>query len=133
MIDDTEAWNNQPLQKRDQTLDGVVEIILYQLKAGMGRKFHQIMEEISVPLHHKAGLRILAFGNSLHAEDTYFLIRSFEHLAQMTASLNSFYKSDDWLNGPRSDILECITSSTKSVLPLNEAVISALKFNWARQ
>lgn len=100
------------------------------MNAGTGAKFHQILTVVSVPLHRSAGLDVLAYGHSLHAEDTYFLIRAFDSLEKMTASLDTFYNSDEWLNGPRSDILDAIRSSVKSVLPLNEAAINALKSSW---
>ena len=88
------------------------------------------MERVSVPLHQCADLEILAFGSSLHSEDAYFLIRAFDSLEQMATSQNSFYSSDDWLNGPRSDILDSIQSSSKSVLSLDEVAINTLKFSW---
>ena len=104
----------------------IIEIILYQLKTGTGGKFHQIMREISVPLHQCADLEVLAYGNSLHDEDAYFLIRAFDDLAQMETSQHSFYNSDEWVNGPRSDILDCIQTSVKSVLPLDPAYFNDL-------
>lgn len=117
-------------QKRDHTLERIIEIILYQLTSGTGEKFHKTMTEMSVPLHQSVGLDVLAYGHSLNSADTYFLIRAFDNLEQMTASLDALYNSDEWLNGPRSDILGAIQSSVKSVLPLSEAAIYALKSSW---
>lgn len=107
----------------------IVEIINYQLMPGTGGRFHQIMKTVSAPLHQAAGLEILAFGNSLHSEDAYFLIRAFDSFSQMTTSLDSFYNSEAWQNGPRSNILNCIEISSESVLSLDEAGINALKSN----
>ena len=115
------------MQKRDETLERIVEIILYQLKPGTGREFHRIMKEISAPLHRKVGLEILIFRNSLRNEDTYILIRAFDSLTQMAALQHSFYNGADWIDGPRSEILDRIKSSAKSVLPINEAAIDTLK------
>ena len=115
------------MKKDEKKIDRVVEIILYQLKLGTGHTFHQIMENVSVPLHHEAGLEVLTFGISLHSEDAYFLIRVFDSFDQMTVSLNSFYDSDDWKNGTRSNILDSIKTSSKSVMLLDEAAISILK------
>lgn len=105
----------------------VVEIILYDLKPGRGQSFHEIMMRISAPLHRNAGLKIIAFGNSLHDEDAYFLIRTFATSDQMTTSLNAFYDSDSWRNGPRSSILNSIQTSCRSVMHLDAAAIAALK------
>ncbi len=115
------------MKKDGQKIDRVVEIILYQLKPGAGRHFHQIMENVSAPLHREAGLEILAFGNSLHCENAYVLIRVFDSLDHMAASLNIFYDSDGWKNGPRSNIVDSIKTSAKSVLFLDETAIDTLK------
>lgn len=85
------------------------------------------MENVSAPLHNEADLEILAFGNSLHQEDAYFLIRVFDSLDQMTVSLSRFYGSDSWKNGPRSNVLDSIKTSSKAVMLLNEAAINILK------
>lgn len=114
-------------KKEAKKIDRVVEIILYQLESGVGRDFHQIMQNVSAPVHHEAGLEILAFGTSLHSEDAYFLIRVFDSFDQMTVSLTSFYDSNGWKNGPRSNILNSIKTSHKSVMFLNETAIAMLK------
>ena len=108
----------------------IIEIISYQLKPGTSDAFHQAVKEIAMPLHQNAGIDVLAYGHSLHGEDAYFLIRAFDDLAQIETSLNNFYNSDEWVNGPRSAIIDRIQTSVKSVLPLNEAAISALKSSW---
>lgn len=115
------------MKKDGKEIDRVVEIILYQLKPGTGHAFHQIMENVSVPLHHEASLEILTFGNSLHREDAYFLIRVFDSFDQMPLSLNRFYGSDGWKNGPKSNILGSIKTSSKSVMLLGEAAVNILK------
>lgn len=115
------------MEKNGQKIERVVEIILYQLKPGAGRSFHQIMENVSVPLHREAGVEILAFGNSLHSDNAYVLIRVFDSLDQMAVSLNSFYDSDGWKYGPRSNIVDSIKTSSKSVLFLDETAIDTLK------
>ena len=110
-----------------QKIKQIVEMILYDLKPETGHAFHEIMTKISAPLHREAGLDILGFGNSLHDKDAYFLIRAFDTDDQMTTTLNAFYNSNGWKNGPRSVILGSIKSSKRSVIQLDPAAISALK------
>lgn len=105
----------------------IIEILLYTMKPGTGAEFHRIMKEISVPLHNKMGIDIVAYGNSLHDPDAYFLIRSFESLDQLNSTLDSFYKSEAWRNGPRTDIIERISTSLKSVVSLHPEAIDELK------
>ncbi|WP_370579522.1 NIPSNAP family protein [Pantoea sp. PNT03] len=73
-----------------------VELLQYILKPGTGREFHTIMVEISAPLHRGADIDIIAFGNSIHDEDFYFLIRAFDDIEHMKASQEKFYMSDKW-------------------------------------
>lgn len=71
----------------------IVEILQYTLKPGTGKEFHQVMVEISVPLHHEAGIDVVAFGCSLHDEDSYYLLRAFDDIEHMKASQEAFYGS----------------------------------------
>ncbi|MFK3620018.1 hypothetical protein RF161_09565 [Pasteurella multocida] len=41
----------------------VIEILHYRLKPQSGQTFHQIMREISVPLHKQHGIDVIAYGN----------------------------------------------------------------------
>ncbi|MCT4709230.1 NIPSNAP family protein [Enterobacteriaceae bacterium H11S18] len=104
-----------------------VEILLYTLKKGTGKKFHKIMVEQSAPLHRASGIDIVSFGNSTHDEDSYYLIRSFDDPAHMKLSQGEFYSSDAWINGPRTEIIERIETSVKSVLILGAKVVDNLR------
>ncbi|SCW87318.1 NIPSNAP protein [Paenibacillus tianmuensis] len=105
----------------------VIEILLYTLKPGTGGEFHRIMQEISVPLHRKVGMDVVAYGNSLHDPDAYYLIRSYDSLDHLGSSQDAFYKSEAWRNGPRVDIIERISTSLKSVVSLSPEAIDELR------
>lgn len=96
----------------------VIEILQYRLKPQSGQTFHQIMREISVPLHKQHGIDVIAYGNSLHDIDSYYLIRAFETETKLQQQLDAFYASDDWRDGPRESIIRLIESSLKSVIML---------------
>lgn len=104
-----------------------VEILLYTLKPGTGQDFHKIMVEQSAPLHCTSGMDIVSFGNSVHDEDSYYLIRSYDDLEHLNASQEAFYRSDAWKNGPRTAIIDRIETSVKTVLILSENVIDGLR------
>jgi len=104
-----------------------VELLQYTLKAGTGREFHQIMVEESIPLHRDAGIDIIAFGNSMHDEDSYYLIRAYDNPEHLNASQKAFYRSDAWRSGPRVAIIERIQTSVKSVLMLTETATNGLR------
>jgi hypothetical protein len=46
---------------------------------------------------------VVAFGPSLHAEDSYYLIRSYASLEDRQQSQDAFYGSDEWKQGPQGD------------------------------
>ncbi|HDR1884293.1 TPA: NIPSNAP family protein [Pasteurella multocida] len=104
----------------------VIEILQYRLKPQSGQTFHQIMCEISVPLHKQHGIDVIAYGNSLHDIDSYYLIRAFETETKLQQQLDAFYASDDWRDGPRESIIRLIESSLKSVIMLPTQAIHAL-------
>lgn len=108
-------------------MNKVIEILLYTLKPGTGPDFHKIMQEISVPLHKKTGMDVVAFGNSLHDSDAYYLIRAYDSLEQLNSSQDHFYASDAWRKGPRADIIGRIATSLRTVMPLDSNAVEKLR------
>ncbi|WP_312994788.1 hypothetical protein [Chryseobacterium flavum] len=105
----------------------IIEILQYTLKKGTGEEFHQIMKEVSVPLHIHNGIDVVSYGNSLHDSDCYYLIRSFDDEESMATALENFYSGNDWKNGPREDIISRIGESMKSVLAVSQDAIEKLR------
>ena len=104
-----------------------VEFLQYTLNPGTGRDFHNIMIKQSIPLHIASGMDIVAFGNSEHDEDSYYLIRAYDNLGHLEESQDVFYSSDNWKNGPRAAIIGRIKVSVKSVVTLNVSVVDGLR------
>ncbi|MCC8368407.1 NIPSNAP family protein [Xenorhabdus sp. PB61.4] len=105
----------------------IIEILQYELKKGTGSQFHEIMVNVSVPLHRSQGIDVVSFGNSLHNPDCYYLIRAFEDMNELSAVQARFYKSDAWINGPRTGIIERIDKSVKTVIEMPASAINALR------
>jgi hypothetical protein len=104
-----------------------VEILLYSLQPNTGVAFHQIMHEISVPLHLDCGMDVVRYGQSLHDPDNYYLIRAYDSAEHLEASQNAFYSSDAWRAGPRESIIALIATSIKSVITLDNVALEALR------
>ena len=51
----------------------VIEIRSYKLKPGTGAMFHSLVSETSIPLMQAAGMIVVAYGQSLHDPDHYYL------------------------------------------------------------
>ncbi|MBH1932431.1 NIPSNAP family protein [Serratia rubidaea] len=107
--------------------DRIVEILQYSLKKGSGDEFYHIMREISVPLHIRHGIDVVAYGNSLHDADSFYLIRVFDSEEQMKSILDDFYASADWQCGPREEIINRIELSLKSILSLPSSTVDGLR------
>lgn len=105
----------------------IIEILQYSLKKGKGKEFHEIMKETSVPLHINKGIDVVAYGNSMHDQDCYYLIRAFENEEKMIDDLQKFYSCDDWKKGPREAIINKIDQNMKSVLPIAEEALNVLR------
>jgi len=104
-----------------------VELLQYILQPGTGQEFHEIMVGKSAPLHRGAGIDIVAFGCSLHDEDSYYLLRAYDNIEHMNASQEAFYGSEAWQKGPGTALIERIKTSVKSVITMPETVIAGLR------
>lgn len=106
----------------------LVEILLYKLRVGTGAAFHQIMHDVSVPLHQEHGIDVIWYGPSADDPDGYGLMRVFADLETYKQSLAVFYETEAWRLGPRDSIIDCIETSTKIVAPMDAGTIAKL---WA--
>jgi len=70
---------------------------------------------------------VVAYGPSLHDQDSYFLMRGFEGLTQREESENAFYGSSEWRQGPRAQILALIENYTEIVLEIEETTLQGLR------
>lgn len=104
-----------------------VEFLQYTLQPSTGNGFHQIMRNISVPLHQAAGIDVVTHGQSQHDPNSYVLIRAFDSPEHRQQSLDAFYQSDVWRKGPREEIINSIAVSVMSVVSMESAAIDALR------
>lgn len=110
----------------------VVEIRSYNLKPGTRDHFHALFEREALPMLRRWKVEVVAYGPSLHDEDSYFLMRGFRSVPDRQRSEDAFYGSDEWRNGPREAILAAIVSYTTVVIQLDDATIRGLR-NSTRQ
>lgn len=99
-------------------MTGVIEIRSYELKANAQAPFEALFREEVAPLLAAWGHRIVFAGRSLHGDDSFVLIRSYDSEDHRRASQDSFYSSDAWRNGPREAMLAMIDRFTSGVLPI---------------
>jgi hypothetical protein len=105
----------------------LVEIRSYNLKAGSRNEFHGLVLTISYPMMKRWGVDVIAFGPSLHDDDSYYLIRAYESLDDRRGSQDAFYSSPDWRQGPRESIISLIESDTSIVIEMDESVVDSIR------
>jgi hypothetical protein len=108
-------------------MNRVVEIRSYNLKPGRRAEFHRLVVEHSIPMLERWQVEVVAFGPSPHDEDSYYLIRAYAGLQERQRSQDAFYGSDEWRQGPRQAIVDCIESDTSVVLELDPETIDGLR------
>ena len=104
-----------------------VEIRSYNLKPGIRGEFHRLFLEEAFPILQRWNVDVVAYGPSLHDQNSYFLMRRYDSLVHREESENAFYGSDEWRQGPREAIIACIENYTEFVLELNEATVQGLR------
>jgi hypothetical protein len=107
----------QEQKMRTATAGKVVEILTIEVKPGKRDQFHKIYESQALPLLRKWKFDVVAYGPSLHDDNSYYVIRSFASLDDRQKSEDAYYSSADWRNGPREAILAIVDHFAYTVLP----------------
>lgn len=102
----------------------IVEIRTYRLHPGSGPRFHRLLADFSVPLHHAAGIDVVCHAASVEDADRHVLVRAFDSLDQMRATLAAFYASPAWRVGPREEILALIAADMALALSMDAEAIA---------
>ena len=104
-----------------------IEIRSLNLKPGKREEFHRLYIEEALPLLKRWNYDVVAHGPSLHDENTYYVIRRYDSLAQREQMEDAYYASDDWRKGPREAMLALIENYTDLVLEVDEVTVQGLR------
>lgn len=124
-VDETTMQGLKKEMRED--MNHFVEIRSYNLKPGTRSEFHRLFLEEAMPLLQRWNVDVVAYGPSLHDENSYYLIRRFDSLMHRNESENAFYGSDEWRKGPREAILSLIENYTENVLELDDVTVQGLR------
>src|SRR5215210_5973422 len=100
----------------------LIEIRSLNLKPGRREEFHRLYIEQALPLLKRWNFDVMAHGPSLHDENTYYVIRRYDSLAEREQPEDAYYASDDWRQGLREAMLALIKSYTDIVLERDEVI-----------
>jgi hypothetical protein len=106
-----------------------IEIRSYHLQPGTRDQFQRLFLEQAFPMLKRWDVDVVAYGPSLHDQDSYFLMRRYDSLAQRDEGENAFYGSDEWKQGPREAIIALIEHFTEIVLALDDSTLQGLPRN----
>jgi len=107
---------------------GILDILILNLKAGSRAEFHQLYQELSLPMLKRWKVEVIAFGPSIHEDDTYLVVRRYKDLSDRQQSQDEYYGSDEWKLGPREQIMSLIERFTTVVMPANDDLIEGFRF-----
>lgn len=94
----------------------ITEIRVYKLKAGRGTEFLKVFYEQSLPMLKRWNVKLVTYGLSLIDKDSFHLLRNYDSTQQRKESQEAFYNSEEWINGPEKQIMDCIESYNTSVV-----------------
>jgi len=92
-------------QREKAEVSPMVEIRSYNLKPRTRDRFHQRFERDSLPMLRRWKVDVVAYGPSLHDQDSWYLMRAYPSLDERQRSEDAFYRSDEWKKGPREAVL----------------------------
>jgi hypothetical protein len=105
----------------------VIEIRSYELKPGVRQEFDRLVATVAVPILHRWRVDVVAFGPSLHDQDSYYLIRCYETLQARQESQAAFYGSQEWIDGPRASLVGLIERYISVVVEMDDRTIEGLR------
>ena|SRR5687768_2773703 len=108
-------------------MSSIIEIRSLNLEPGSREEFHRLYVEKALPLLKRWCFDVVAHGPSLHDENSYYVIRRYDSLAQREQMEDTYYASDDWRKGPREAMLALIENYMDIVLELDEVTVQGLR------
>lgn len=86
----------------------ITEIRIYKFKENSSATFFKVFTEQSLPMMKRWNIDVVDYGFSIIDKESFYLIRNYESVEQRKEIQDAFYGSDEWINGPESEIMGCI-------------------------
>jgi hypothetical protein len=120
------ADSKRPGEQGTGSARRLVEIRAYRLKPGTRAAFRAALVERALPMVRAAGLDVVTHGPGVD-DDSYFLVRAFDDLADLTAREDAFYGSAPWREGPRESVVSLIETYVDTLLWMAPASVEDLR------
>lgn len=105
----------------------VAQIRVFQLKPDSRDTFHQLVVNQAIPLHKKWNITVSDYGPSVNDDNGYYVVRTFESVAELEEKEGAFYSSEDWRDGPREAILSLIEDYSTLIIPKDSVTNYSIK------
>ncbi len=107
----------------------ITEIRIYKLKENSAAEFNKVFTEQSLPMMKRWKVNVVDYGFSLIDKDSFYLIRNYENLEQRKESQDAFYGSNEWINGPEKQIMNCIDTYNTTIVDSEKLNIEKIEAN----
>ena len=104
----------------------MLDIRTYRTVPGGREEFLRIMADEAVPMLHRYGIEVVAFGPAVQDDDHAILIRFFASLEERERQLERFYGSEEWLTQHEPRVMPLIETYLTVVFPASPEVAAAL-------
>jgi hypothetical protein len=104
----------------------ITEIRTYKLKKDFAELFFKIFTEQSLPMLKSWNVNVVDFGVSIIDDESFYLIRTYDSVAQRKESQEKFYGSEEWINGPEESLMNCIETYNTVVIENEKLSIKKL-------
>jgi hypothetical protein len=108
-------------------MNSFIEIRTLTLKPGTRDEFHRLYIEEALPRLQRWKFDVVAYGPSLHDENTYYVIRRYDSLVVRDQVEDSYYASDDWRKGPREAMMALIENYVDAVFEVDDVIVEKLR------
>ncbi|MGH2451443.1 MAG: NIPSNAP family protein [Candidatus Limnocylindria bacterium] len=113
------------MTRPDDPGTSVLDIRTYKLVPGGRDEFDRIFRESALPMLHRFGIQVVAYGPSLD-DDHYCLVRAFPSAARREEQLDSLYGSDEWRQNYRDAVIALIDAYHVVVIRLTPGIRQGL-------
>lgn len=104
-----------------------VELRLFRLHPGNRERFAARFADQLLPLHQRHGIKVVAWGPSLHDQDSFYVVRAHPSVEARQEAMDAMLGSDEWLMDQEETVLEMIESYNTCVVEASDILIEAIR------
>jgi hypothetical protein len=104
----------------------VVEFRIFRIHHGRRDEFIARFRDHLLPLLRNHGIETVAWGPSLHDQDSFYLVRAYPSVEARQIALDAMFGSAEWLAEQEDVVLGMIESYNTFVVETGEPLIAAM-------